>query len=172
MWLLTRPLVFGLTVYPALRVKLLLGQSLMDSKVGNELLEEFSTRPPKIERFTNLQAAMGLLQLQHVDAFNEGARNNAQALTDQLGHVEGIGVPSCNGEDHIYVYYPLTVDPKRRDALRHHLLKHGIDSKNNNLIVVVTTNNVSAINRAMLRPGRLDAVGSVDWNALESLAPR
>src|SRR6185436_14332686 len=40
--LLTRPRVFGVTVYPALRLKLLLGQPLMDSEVGDELLGTFA----------------------------------------------------------------------------------------------------------------------------------
>lgn len=129
MWWLTRPLVFGLTVYPLLRLKLLLGQALLDSKVGDELLEECWNRPPQIQRFANLQASIGLLQLQHIDAFNAGARENARALTEQLGEVDGVGVPNDEGQDHIYVYYPLRVDPARRDALRHHLLRHGIDAK-------------------------------------------
>lgn len=34
----------------------------------------------------------------------------------------------------------------------------GIDSKTSNIIVVLTTNDMDSINRAMLRPGRLDAV--------------
>jgi ATPase family protein associated with various cellular activities (AAA) len=34
----------------------------------------------------------------------------------------------------------------------------GIDGKNTEIIVVLTTNDVESINRAMLRPGRLDAV--------------
>lgn len=34
----------------------------------------------------------------------------------------------------------------------------GIDSKSSNIIVVLTSNNLAAINPAMLRPGRLDAV--------------
>jgi transitional endoplasmic reticulum ATPase len=34
----------------------------------------------------------------------------------------------------------------------------GIDTKNQNIIVVVTTNNLEKIEKAMLRPGRLDAV--------------
>ena len=34
----------------------------------------------------------------------------------------------------------------------------GIDGKNSNIIVVLTTNHMEAINPAMLRPGRLDAV--------------
>lgn len=48
----------------------------------------------------------------------------------------------------------------------------GIDSKNNNIIVVLTTNDMSKINPAMLRPGRLDAVIEVtkpDAKAVEKL---
>ncbi len=128
-WLLTRPLVFGLTAYQALRLKLLLGQPLMDSAVGDELLEDFMSTNPQVERLTNLQAAIGLLHLQHLDNFNDGARRNARILTEQLGEVPGIKAPRSMEGDHIYVYYPLTVDPEKRDDLRHHLLKHGIDSK-------------------------------------------
>ena len=73
-WLLTRPSIFGLTAYPVLRLKLLLGQPLMDSAVGDELLVEFSGSAPRVSRFANLQAAIGLLQLHQVDEFNAGAR--------------------------------------------------------------------------------------------------
>lgn len=48
----------------------------------------------------------------------------------------------------------------------------GIDSKNNNIVVVLTTNDLKAINPAMLRPGRLDAVIEVtppDGPAVERL---
>ena len=37
-------------------------------------------------------------------------------------------MPPSSG-DHIYVYYPLGVDAQRRDDLRHHLLRRGIDTK-------------------------------------------
>jgi len=129
MWLLTRPWIFGLTAYQALRLKLLLGQPLMDSAVGDDLLEEFKNSNPRISRMSNLQAATGLLQLNHIDAFNEGARQNARILTESLGEVPGITAPDALEGDHIYVYYPLTVDPTRRDDLRHHLLKNGFDTK-------------------------------------------
>ncbi len=130
MWWLTRPSVFGLTVYPSLRLKLRLGQPLMDSAVGDELLENYHT-PPQIRPLSNLQATIGLLQLQHIDAFNEGAQRNAQHLTDELLRTElpGVTAPRVAKGEHIYVYYPLTVDPSRRDDLRHYLLRHGIDSK-------------------------------------------
>ena len=128
-WLLTRPFIFGMSAYPALRLKLLLGQPLMDSAVGDELLEDFKRSNPRIHRMGNLQAAVGLLQLKHIDGFNEGARRNARILTENLAGVPGIEVPDADEGDHIYVYYPLKVEPAKRDDLRHYLLKHGFDSK-------------------------------------------
>jgi dTDP-4-amino-4,6-dideoxygalactose transaminase len=133
LWLLTRPEVFGVTVYQALRLKLFLGQPLMDSEVGDELLSSFSASNPRVYRLANLQAAIGLLQLDRIDAFNEGARRNARILTELLEGITGIGVPSSTTGDHIYVYYPLTVEPSKRNALRAYLLKRGFDTKNTDM---------------------------------------
>lgn len=128
-WLVTRPLVFGMTAYPVLRLKQAMHQPLMDSAVGDELLEHFAASQPKVWRMANLQAALGLLQLKHIDAFNDGARQNARILTEHLGDVPGVQAPRMLREDHVYVYYPLTVDPQKRDDLRNYLLRHGVDSK-------------------------------------------
>lgn len=132
-WLLTRPVIFGITAYPALRLKLLLGHPLMDSAVGDELLEAFKNSNPVITRMSNLQAAVGLLQLEHIDGFNAGARQNARILTEKLGDVPGIEAPDAAEGDHIYVYYPLKVDAAKRDDLRHYLLKSGFDSKTSDM---------------------------------------
>ena len=129
MWLLTRPLIFGVTAYPILRLKQIMGQPLMDSAVGDDLLEDFNNSNPGIGRLSNLQAAIGLRHLGHIDSFNEGARQNARILTEYLADVPGITAPDAVEGDHIYVYYPLTVDPARRDNLRHYLLKRGYDTK-------------------------------------------
>jgi dTDP-4-amino-4,6-dideoxygalactose transaminase len=133
LWLLTKPEVFGVTVYPALRVKLFLGQPLMDSGVGDELLSDFAASAPRVYKLANLQAAIGLLQLDRLDAFNEGARKNARILTEGLNGITKIGVPSRATGDHIYVYYPLTVEPGKRNELRAHLLKRGFDTKNTDM---------------------------------------
>ena len=132
-WLLTRPFIFGVTAYPALRLKQLLGQPLMDSAVGNELLEEFANSDPQISPFSNLQAEIGLLQLDHIDNFNAGARRNAGILTQMVKDVPGIQAPDAIEGDHIYVYYPLTLDPAKRDDLRNYLLKNGFDSKTSDM---------------------------------------
>lgn len=128
-WLVTRPLVFGLTAYQALRLKLILGKSLMDSPVGDELLVKFARSNPHTMRMANLQAALGLLQIQHIDAFNEGARRNARILTENMGDVPDVRPPRTLREDHVYVYYPLTVVTEKRDDLRKFLLRHGVDTK-------------------------------------------
>jgi len=133
LWFLTRPEVFGVTVYPALRLKLRMGQPLMDSEVGDELLSTFAASNPRVYRLANLQSAIGLLQLDRIDAFNEGARRNARVLTESLEGITNIGVPSSTTGDHIYVYYPLTVEPSKRNDLRAYLLKHGFDTKNTDM---------------------------------------
>jgi perosamine synthetase len=128
-WLLTRPVIFGLTAYPVLRLLLCCGRSLMDATVGDELLEDCRHATPTVSRMANLQATIGLLQLEHIDAFNAGAQSNAQLLTTALATVPGIAIPQTQDDNHIYVYYPLTTAPEQRDALRHYLLRHGVDAK-------------------------------------------
>ena len=132
-WLLTRPAIFGLTVYPMLRLKSLLGQPLMDSVVGDDLLVKFERSAPRISRLSNLQAAIGRQQIGRIDAFNEGARNNAEILTDHIGEIPGIQASQSPEGNHIYVYYPLKIAGEKRDDLRHFLLKHRIDSKNTDM---------------------------------------
>src|SRR5262249_6619288 len=46
-----------------------------------------------------------------------------------LGTVPEIANPQTPDDHHIYVYYPLTTAPEKRDALRHYLLRHGVDTK-------------------------------------------
>jgi dTDP-4-amino-4,6-dideoxygalactose transaminase len=127
-WLITRPLVFGLTAYPVLRLKQAMGKPLLDSAVGDELLSGYAAANPGVVKMANLQGAMGLKQLRHIDAFNEGARKNAELLSSLLEGVRGIGLPPP-GANHIYVYYPVAVEPAKRDSLRDFLLRYGIDGK-------------------------------------------
>lgn len=128
-WFLTIPGVFGITSYPVLRLKQMLGLSLMDATTGDELLHEFEMSNPRVVSMANLQASMGLRQIDRIDAFNEGARQRADILTNNLGRTKDIQLPGPDDGNNIYVYYPLSVKPDQRDDLRHYLLRHGIDSK-------------------------------------------
>jgi dTDP-4-amino-4,6-dideoxygalactose transaminase len=101
----------------------------MDSAVGDELLDDFVNSNPRIRQMSNLQATIGLLHSTHIDTFNQGARRNAQLLTEKIGQIAGMRIPQSSEANGIYVYYPLSVSPDKRDDLRHYLLKHGIDTK-------------------------------------------
>ena len=118
-----------MTAYPILRLKMRTGRSLMDSDVGDDLLEAFARSNPRVDPLVNLQAAVGLLQLESIDAFNRSARRNAGILSGNLRGIQNLGFPEEDGGEHIFVYYPLTVEPELRDSLRRYLLKHGIDTK-------------------------------------------
>lgn len=131
--LLTRPTIFGLTVYPLLRLKGRLGQPLMDSVVGDDLLAAFARSAPRVSRLSNLQAAIGRRQIARIDAFNAGACRNAAVLTEHIGDIPGIQVSQSAEGNHIYVYYPLKIAAERRDDLRRFLLTHRIDSKNTDM---------------------------------------
>ena len=50
-------------------------------------------------------------------------------MTENLKGVTGVRVPRSIRGDHIYVYYPLTVTPEKRDDLRRYLLRNGFDLK-------------------------------------------
>src|SRR5207244_11595027 len=73
-WLLTRPVIFGLTAYPVLRLQLCFGRSLMDSTVGDELLEDYRHAKPTVSRMANLQATIALPQLEHIESVNAAAQ--------------------------------------------------------------------------------------------------
>ena len=73
------------------------------------------------------------LSINHIDGFNAGARRNAGILAEMLKDVPGIQAPDTVEGDHIYVYYPLTLHPAKRDDLRNYLLKNGFDSKTSDM---------------------------------------
>lgn len=63
-------------------------------------------------RFTNLQAAVGLAQLERLDEFVERKRNMGRYYTEQLEGVEGLMLPIASTEyaENIYWVYGLVLD--------------------------------------------------------------
>ncbi|OGQ06093.1 MAG: aminotransferase DegT [Deltaproteobacteria bacterium RIFCSPLOWO2_01_44_7] len=84
-------------------------------------------------RMTNLQAAIGLAQLEQLDQFVEDRRKNAMLYTEYLKKIPGIATPP-EGPDvkSVFWMYGILVDkpyPLTRDQLRQHLAKHGIETR-------------------------------------------
>ncbi|MCS7172626.1 MAG: DegT/DnrJ/EryC1/StrS family aminotransferase [Armatimonadetes bacterium] len=79
-------------------------------------------------RMTNLAAALGLSQLERLDALNEIRRRNASYLTARLQNLPGIQ-PPVEPADVYHVYNQYTIRTSERDALREFLARQGIQTR-------------------------------------------
>ncbi|MET0385347.1 MAG: DegT/DnrJ/EryC1/StrS family aminotransferase [Polyangiales bacterium] len=84
-------------------------------------------------RLTNLQAAVGLAQLERIETFLAAKRSLARAYAERLGDVPGIVLaPEAPWAKSSYWMYSVLIQdafPLRRDALIAHLKARGIDTR-------------------------------------------
>ena len=123
-----KPWVFSISLFPVLWVS-----ALIDANPDVFLWEKIrSLDPPPpqyTERFPNVQAAIGLEALKHLDAWTARARAHAEYMDRALGAIPGVRVPSVPpGCTHVYyqycVYGPERVD---RDELVVRCVRRGVD---------------------------------------------
>jgi len=86
-------------------------------------------------RMTNLQAAVGLAQVEQLDGFVAARRRNALEYNCRLHGVPGIRTPAeAPWAKNVYWMYGILVDEKEygmnRDALRRELADHGVETRN------------------------------------------
>lgn len=64
-------------------------------------------------RMTDIQAAVGLVQLRKLDALNQRRIDNAAYITEGLKGVPGLKLPKVvEGVKHVFHLYPVMIDPK------------------------------------------------------------
>lgn len=85
-------------------------------------------------RMTNLQAAVGLAQVEQLDAFVESRRNNAREYMRRLHGIPGIQTPAeAEWAKNVYWMFGILVDEQEygmsRDQLRKALADHGIETR-------------------------------------------
>lgn len=84
-------------------------------------------------RMTNLQAALGVAQLEQIDEFIAIRRRNAAAYAARLAEVPGITLPpQADGVENVYWMFAPLIEPEfglDRDALMVRLREQGIDSR-------------------------------------------
>lgn len=82
-------------------------------------------------RMTNIQAAMGLAQLEKIDQYVDARRLNATQYTMQLADVEGITTPIERhyARNSYWMYGILLKDRDMRDGLMRHLASKDIGSR-------------------------------------------
>ncbi len=83
-------------------------------------------------RMTSIQAAIGLVQLDKLDAINTARIKNAELLTELLSEIPGLRPPTVKpGYKHVFHQYVVYVEksfPLDRDRLAQCLRKHGIET--------------------------------------------
>jgi len=85
-------------------------------------------------RMTNLQAAIGLAQVEQIDKFIAARRGNAAEYTSRLSTIPGIRTPAeAPWARNVYWMYGITIDEAaygmNRDQLRVVLADHGIETR-------------------------------------------
>jgi len=123
-----KPWVFSISLFPVLWVS-----ALIDANPDVFLWEKIRSLQPLpeqyTERFPNVQAAIGLEALKHLDEWTAQARANAEYVTRTLSGVPGIQPPIVP-PDRTHVYYQYCVygpEGPKRDELVVRCVRRGID---------------------------------------------
>jgi len=123
-----KPWVFSISLFPVLWVS-----ALIDANPDVFLWEKIRSLHPLpdqySERFPNVQAAIGLEALRHLDEWTAQARTNAEYVTRTLSGVPGIQPPIVPpGCTHVfYQYCVYGPEREKRDELVVRCVRRGID---------------------------------------------
>ncbi|HEX5475603.1 MAG TPA: DegT/DnrJ/EryC1/StrS family aminotransferase [Vicinamibacterales bacterium] len=123
--LFSRPAVFTATAYPALLVAMLWNKR-PDVYLW-EKIRPLSPMPDSYrERYTNVQAAIGLAALEQLDVWTAATRAHARIMDEALAGLPGVQPPQVP-EGSTHVYYQYCVYTPDRDAIVRRALRHGVD---------------------------------------------
>jgi len=121
----THPLTFTLTGFPVLWTA-----SQFHALPDIYMWERVRPLRPKeegyCERFSNVQAAVGLAGLQHLDEWNDRCRRNAEIFTKALQGIEGVAPPFIPPEC-VSVNYQYCVYVPDRDRVVEKCIQRGVD---------------------------------------------
>jgi dTDP-4-amino-4,6-dideoxygalactose transaminase len=122
---LMRPSVFSLTIFPVLWTA-----SWFDARPDVYLWEKIrplDPAPPGYhERYSNVQATIGLAGLDLLDSWTGTTRAHARTMSRALAGIPGVVVPP-DPSDRVHVYYQYCVYAPDRDGLVRGCLRRGLD---------------------------------------------
>jgi len=120
-----RPRPFTSTLYPALVVS-----SFFHTTPDVYLWEKVRSLSPLpeayTERYSNVQAALGLASLDSLDGWTAATQAHARRLDERLARVPGVRTPRVPA-DRDHVYYQYCIYAPDRAALVRHCLYRGVD---------------------------------------------
>lgn len=123
--LVVRPSVFRFTLFPLLWASSVLG--IRPDVYLWEPIRPLVRLPPAYrQRYTNVQARLGLAGLQRLEEWTATTRRNAAMLTRALAGCHGL-VPPATPADRVHVYYQYSVYAPDRDRLVRDCIRQGLD---------------------------------------------
>ena len=120
-----KPWVFSISAFPILWMSSLIGAN-PDVYLWEEIRSLDPLPDAYRERFPNVQAAIGLAALDHLDDWTERSRRHARVMDQALGDLPGIIVPHVPPK-RTHVYYQYCVYGPQRDELVVRCVRRGID---------------------------------------------
>ena len=120
------------------------------------------------ERYSNVQAALGLEALEHLDRWTAVTQTHAAAITDRLRGLPGVSLPLVP-RDRTHVFYQYCATVPDRDATVFRSLKRGVDLET--LHVDVCTRLPLFNDYAAPAPGADATLEAVQIPVYESLTP-
>ncbi len=124
----THPLIYPWTLHPVIRLGNKLGKDPIHEPFGEpEVVYDGLPSSFMKSRPRAVQAAVGIKQLERIEALNGARIRNGRALDVELAHVPGLVLPEYpEGAEPIYMSF--VVHHSRRDALMAALRRRGVDT--------------------------------------------
>ena len=129
MFLATHPWVYWWSVHPAIVVGNALGKDPIHERFGEaeRTYDEVPSSYIEHAQARDIQAAVGLKQLDRIEELNGARIRNGRSLDEGLAHVPGLMVPTYpEGAEPIYMSF--VVHHPDRDGLMAALRKRGVDT--------------------------------------------
>jgi perosamine synthetase len=120
-----RPPVFTMSAFPILWISSIIGSN-PDVYLWEKIRPLLPLPDAYTERFSNVQAAIGLEGLDRLDEWTELTRRHARVMDQALGDLPGITIPRVPA-DRTHVYYQYCVYGPQRDELVVQCVRRGID---------------------------------------------
>jgi dTDP-4-amino-4,6-dideoxygalactose transaminase len=122
---LMKPSVFSATLFPMLWTASFL-RARPDVYLWERVRPLWPLPDGYAERYSNVQAAVGLAALDLLDRWTETTRAHARYLSTALADVEGLALPP-EPRDRVHVYYQYCVYPRDRERVVRRSLRAGLD---------------------------------------------
>ena len=121
----TRPRVFSVTGFPVLWAASF-ARWRPDASLWKRARPLTPLPEDYLERFSNVQAALGLAGLDLLDAWTAATRSHAHAMTSALGGLAGVRLPA-EPPDRTHVYHQSCIRTPSRDRVVRDCIRRGVD---------------------------------------------